>query len=73
MIMMDLENLRKKYLGKKVRTERPATPEETECWGGEGVVRDIYEENGLPWILMDWGMAWVLTPNTRITLLGGAS
>lgn len=62
-----------KYLGKDVRTERPATPEERErglvTWGGEGIVRAIYMEGGLPWILMDWGMAWVLTPCTRIAIL----
>ncbi len=72
--MMDLSSLREKYLGKEVRTERPATKEDSivgPMWGGEGTVEDIYEEDELPWILMDWGMAWVLTPNTRITLLDG--
>lgn len=73
MDVMDLTNLRRWYKGKDVRTERPATPEERErgleVWGGEGVVEDIYVEGDMPFILMDWGMAWVITPCTKIIIL----
>lgn len=74
---MTAEELKAQWLGKYVRTERPPTPSEVELHrqygqpddmpeGGEGVVADVFEENGVPWLAVDWGYAWAILPGTVI-------
>lgn len=73
-----LEELRAALEGHLVRTERPVTEDEkdayhteSDCFGGEGIVVDVYEEDDKTWICVDWGFGWVIDEKTTILFLKG--
>jgi hypothetical protein len=82
---MDIEELHKQWVGKRVRTERVVNEEEFAEWegpfgtewypgykfGGVGTVIDFKSRNGTIWLEADDGCSWVVDDQTVITLEGG--
>jgi hypothetical protein len=79
---MNIDDLRAKWCGSMVRTERSLTAEEFPIWcpmgvlnedwfpgykfGGEGIVVGFHEHDGKIWLETDWGMDWVIDDQTEI-------
>ena len=69
-------------IGRYVRTERPPTDEERKLHldygqpedmpeGAEGTIVRVWTQDDHTWIEVEWGFAWVITPDTTITFPQG--
>lgn len=69
--MLNIQELRSKYKGKRVSTSDPVPKDarpwfKGDTWGGAGIVEDFIEQDGHILIVMDWGMGWAITEDTVI-------